>query len=155
MTDDIIQLIRELKDDLTIFHSLRDEELHILAPYLDILPFPAGSTIFKEGDPGNFMGFVISGKLEVKKKTELKGREVVLAILSKGSFVGELSLIDGQPRSANVTAAKDSVLLILQKSSFDSFLESHPHMGIQILKGINRILSIRLRKSVDRLAELF
>jgi CRP-like cAMP-binding protein len=155
MTKDIKQLLHEMKDDLNIFHSLRVEDLDTLAPYFNILHYPAGSTIFKEGDSGDFMGFVISGRLEVKKKTELKGRQVVLALLSKGSFVGELSLIDGHPRSANVTAAEDSFLLILKKSSFDSFLESYPSIGIQILKGINRILSIRLRKSVDRLAELF
>jgi CRP-like cAMP-binding protein len=155
MGKDLRQIIHELKDELKIFHLLSDEELDQLVPCFERVSYPAGSTLFEEGESGDFIGFVISGKLEVKKQTEFKGRQIVLALLSKGSFVGELSLIDEQPRSATVTVADDSELIILRRDAFDGFMQKHPFIGIKILKGLNRILAIRLRKAVDRLTAIF
>jgi len=155
MDNNLKDLIYKFRDELIIFHLLTEEELEQIFPYLEVGYYPAGTVIFKEGDPGDFIGFVGSGKLEVKKHTEFKGKQIILAILSKGSFVGELSLIDEQPRSATVVSLEDSKLIILKSGSLDSLMQKHPYTGIKILKGISRILAIRLRKAGERLSMIF
>lgn len=155
MENNLKELIYEVKEDLKIFHLLNKEEMEQIVPYFKIIHCPVGTTLFNEGDPGDFIGFITSGKLEVKKQTEFKGRQIVLALLSKGSFVGELSMIDEQPRSATVVALEDSELVILRRGALDSLMQRYPYTGIKVLKGLNRILSIRLRKAVDRLAVIF
>jgi len=155
MKNDLKKIIFELKDEVKIFHLLNDEELEQILHYFEMVNYPAGTTVFSEGDPGDFIGFIVSGRLEVKKQTEFKGRQIVLALLSKGSFVGELSLVDEHPRSATVIAPEDSELIILRREALDSLLQSHPYTGIKILKGLNKILAIRLRKAVDRLSVIF
>ena len=155
MEQKLKQQIYEIKDDLKIFHLLSNEELEQIIPYFEILNCPSGKTLFNEGDSGDFIGFVMSGKLEVKKQTEFKGREIVLALMEKGTFVGELSWMDNHPRSSTVLAVKDSELIILSRENFESILQKYPQTGIKILRGLNRILSIRLRKAVDRLAAIF
>lgn len=79
----------------------------------------------------------------------------MLALMEKGTFVGELSWMDNHPRSSTVLAVKDSELIILSRENFESILQKYPQTGIKILRGLNRILSIRLRKAVDRLAAIF
>lgn len=155
MENNLKELIYELKDELKIFHLLNKEELEQIVPYFEIVHYPAGTTLFNEGDPGDFIGFIVSGRLEVKKQTEFKGRQIVLALLSRGSFVGELSMVDEQPRSATVVASEDSELVILRREVLDSLMQTYPYIGIKILKGLNRFLAIRLRKAVDRLTVIF
>ncbi len=155
MTEDLKRLVLELKDELRLFHLLSDEEVEKLAPYFEKINLPARSVLFSEGDPGDYIGFVLSGRLEVKKETEFKGKQIVLALLEKGSFVGELSMLDGHPRSATVVALEDSEILILRRSALDAFIQEYPETGIKVLKGIIRVLSLRLRKVVDRLASIF
>lgn len=155
MENDIKKTICEQSKSLNILYSLTDEELNQLSPSFELVHYPAGSTVFKEGDSGNFMGFIVSGKLEVRKQTEFKGRQVVLALLTNGSFVGDLNFCDERPRSASVFATEDSDLLILRRDAFDDFVQQYPYTGIKVLWGLNRVLSIRLRKAVERFSEIF
>jgi CRP-like cAMP-binding protein len=155
LENNLKKLCYELKDELKIFHLLNKEELEQIVSYFEIVHYSAGTTVFTEGDPGDFIGFIVSGKLEVKKQTEFKGKQIVLALLSKGSFVGELSLVDEYPRSASVVAPEDTDLVILRRGALDTLMQKFPYTGIKILKGLNRILAIRLRKAVERLAVIF
>ena len=155
MSEELKKLIHDLKDKLQVFQLLTEEELNEVIPYFEHVKYPKGSTLFKEGDPGDYFGIVLAGKLEVKKQTEFKDKSIVLALLGKGSFTGELSMLDGQVRSAAVVALEDSELFILKRSTLDEFMEKQPHIGIKILKGIVKTMSIRLRRSVERMAAIF
>ncbi len=139
---------------MQIFQLLNDNELEKIVPLFKKIDCPAGTVIFNEGEPGDFIGFVISGKLEVKKHTEFN-KQIILAILSKGSFAGELSMISGQSRSATVAALENSSLLILGREELNSFIQHYPDIGIKILRGIIRTISIRMRKNVERLVSIF
>ncbi|MBI4844452.1 MAG: cyclic nucleotide-binding domain-containing protein [Nitrospirae bacterium] len=155
MSKELKELIKGLKDKLQVFHLLSDEELDKVIPLFELVKYPAGATLFNEGDPGDYFAVVLSGKLEVKKQTEFKDKSIVLALLGRGSFTGELSMLDGQVRSAGVVAHEDSELFILKRETLDRFMDEYPHIGIKILKGIVRTMSIRLRKSVERMATIF
>lgn len=146
--------INTLRDEI-IFYMFDDEDIDKIAPFFEQVDYSAGSIIFKEGDPGNFIGFVLSGKLEVKKQTEFKGNQLIIALLTKGAMVGELSMFDKRQRSATVEAVEDTSLIIFKSESMESFMQQHPYTGIKILKGLIRILSLRLRKATERLTDIF
>ena len=143
-----------LREDM-IFSFLDDGEIEKIAPFFELVNYPANTTVFKEGDPSDFMGFVISGKLEVKKQTEFKGNQLIIALLSKGALVGELSIFDKYNRSATVEAVNPTTLIILKHQALDSLMQLYPNIGIKILKGLIRVLSLRLRKATERLTTIF
>jgi CRP/FNR family cyclic AMP-dependent transcriptional regulator len=153
-TVSIKEHINTLRDEI-IFYLFDDEDIDKIAPFFELRDHPAGSIIFKEGDPGDFIGFVISGKLEVKKQTEFKGNQLIIALLTKGAMVGELSMFDKRQRSATVEAVEDTSLIIFRSESMDSLMQRHPYTGIKILKGLIKILSLRLRKATERLTNIF
>jgi len=155
MNENIEQSLLDLRDDLKIFTSLDEGELKLLAGEFEQKHCPAGSVLFTENEPGDYIGLILSGSFEVKKTTEFMGKQIVLAVLSRGSSLGELSIIDEKPRSATMVAIEDSELLILRRDVLNDFIECHPHIGIKIMREINRILAIRLREAIKRITALF
>jgi CRP-like cAMP-binding protein len=69
--------------------------------------------------------------------------------------VGELCILDLKPRSVTVVALEDSVIGVLPHERFAALLDDHPKIGVRLLKGMLLRVSIRLRKSFDRLADVF
>jgi CRP/FNR family transcriptional regulator, cyclic AMP receptor protein len=138
-----------------IFSLIEDNDIEKIISFFDLVTYPVKSVVFKEGDPGDFIGFVVSGKLEVKKQTEFKGNQVIIALLGSGALVGELSIFDQHKRSATVEAVENTTLLILRNKSLDALIQQHPYTGIKLLKGLIRILSLRLRKATERLTTIF
>ena len=136
--------------------SLLDErEIEQISPFFELVNYPAKSIVFKEGEPGDFVGFVVSGKLEVKKQTEFKGNQVIIALLSKGALVGELSMFDKEKRSATVEAVEDTAMIIMTNTSLESLIQTYPYTAIKLMGGLIRILSVRLRKATERLTNIF
>jgi len=149
------RVLAKLGGDLAICQMLDDEQREQIAAHVKLVRYPQGATLFRQGEAGDFVAVVLSGRLEVKKQTEFEGRQIIIAILERGAFVGELALVDEQPRSATVTALEDAELVLLSRDALNALVEQYPKAGIAFLKGVNRILSIRLRKAVDRIAEVF
>ncbi|NWF52091.1 MAG: cyclic nucleotide-binding domain-containing protein [Nitrospirae bacterium] len=152
--EQVKKILNELREEI-IFSLLDDEDVEKIAPYFELNTYSEGDVVFKEGDPGDFIGLVISGKLEVKKQTEFKGKQVIIALLTKGALVGELSIFDRHKRSATVEAVEKTTMLILMNDKLDTLMQEHPCTGIKILKGLLRILSLRLRKATERLTHIF
>jgi CRP-like cAMP-binding protein len=151
-------IIKEHLDKLRsemIFSFIEDDDAEKVIPFFDSVDYPVGAVIFKEGEAGDFIGFVVSGKLEVKKQTEFKGNQLIIALLSSGALVGELSIFDQHKRSATVEAVEDTTMLILRNKALDALIQQHPYTGIKLLKGLIRILSLRLRKATERLTTIF
>lgn len=156
MAADIKDLIYESKDKLILVHLLDEDEMDKVIPFLEVVDYPKGTVVFNEGDPGDFIGFITSGLLEVKKQTEFKNRQIVIAIVGKGSFVGEIALIDHkQPRSATVVALENSELIIMRHHALDAIIERYPGIAVKIMKGLNQIMAIRMQKAMERLASIF
>ncbi len=156
MDEKIKKFILGHKDQLILFQLLNSEEVDMALPFFDLLQFKKGETVFNEGDKGDYVGVIMQGHLEVKKQTDFKGRQVIIAALKEGSFVGEMSLVnEKEPRSATVSASEDSELIALTRVSMNSLIEQHPSISAKILQGLNQVLAIRLRKAVERLASIF
>jgi len=149
--------ITEFLNTFSFFNSLNTEELDLVANHIDIMELDPGDILFKEGDEGDCVYFVVEGELDVIKESvggiELGVDKVVITKLIKGGSIGEMSVIDKNPRSATVKACKNVTLVAFTAVGFDMVLEDYPDIGINILKGIARLLSLNLRKTSSRLAD--
>ncbi len=144
-----------MKNDLRFFRFLSEADTAVLAPYFECRQVATGDILWKEGDTAAFAAFVMSGRIEEKKNTEFEGRQVVVGVYSQGAVIGEFSLIDGLPRAVTAACLDDAQLLLLPKEKLDQLLVEYPELGIKLLKGVLLTLSIRLRKSFERLASIF
>jgi len=145
----------QLRQEIDLFQFLTDDCARTIAGYFHLANVRAGEVLWREGDPCDYVGFIISGRLEISKETEFPGRQVILGVYSKGTVVGELCVLDLQPRAVTAVALEDSVLGVLPQERFAALLDDHPRVGIRLLKGMLLRVSIRLRKSFDRLTDLF
>lgn len=139
--------------DLPIFSSFNVDELSILAKHMSYVHLQRGEHLFVEGDQGTFMGFVVSGVLEVLKRAET-GENITLARLTKGSSIGEMALIDKSPRSATVIARQPATMVTLTAKGFDLLAEKYPPVGIKVIRKIARLLSLNMRRTSSKLADL-
>jgi len=142
-------------EECTVFYFLGPEDIDRLVPFLEERRLTKGEILFTEGDPGNFMAFIRCGKLEVKKEIQFADKQILIAVLNAGSFVGEMAPIDGMNRAATVTALDDSDLYLLSNENLEAFLDAHPKAGAKIMRGIARVISVRLRGATERLTALF
>ena len=109
--------------------------------------FPAGEFIFQEGDLGTEMFILQSGSVEVVK--ELYGEEQQLAVLEKGDFFGEMSLLEDLPRTASARALEDCKLIKIDGATFDHMLRTKPEIAVRIMRKLSR----RLRQADQMLKE--
>lgn len=138
---------------LPLFGGLPSNDLHTVAGYMNFFELDAGETLFKEGDPGDSVCFVVQGGLDVIKEGGAAGTSAVIATVSRYRSIGEMSVIDHTPRSATVRARVKTAMVSFSKDGFDDLLEKHPRIGIHILKQIARLISMNLRKTSSRLAD--
>ncbi len=149
MSKDVIDFFM----NIPIFCKINGEELKVVARHMNVVELAPGEILFNEADKGHYVCFIVDGDLDVIKKSESTGNEVVLTTLHEGKSIGEMSIIDDCPRSATVRARNKAKLFILSKSAFDLILDRHSKIGIKLLKGISCLLSNNLRKTSNRLAD--
>jgi predicted acylesterase/phospholipase RssA/CRP-like cAMP-binding protein len=129
---------------IPLFAAL-DENIRLeLAVELEPVNVAAGEMIFRQGDAGDGLFLVVSGRLRVSVAAD--GPERALYDIGRGAIVGEMALLTDRPRAATVQAVRDSDLLLLRVSSFRSLLERSP----ALVSGVMRLLADRLL-AVDRL----
>ncbi|MBM3302827.1 MAG: cyclic nucleotide-binding domain-containing protein, partial [Deltaproteobacteria bacterium] len=152
----IRKAITDFLKSFPFFETLTSEELLVAVEHINFLEVEPKTILFREGDDADSVYFVIEGKLDVIKESARKGSKseyVLISTLSQGRSIGEMSVIDKTPRSATVRVREKAVLASLKADGFDLLLLNHPKVGIKILKGIARLLSMNLRKTSARLAE--
>lgn len=144
-----------IKDSLValpFFDKCQAEELDVLTRKLEIRQYAKGEFVFREGEPGTFMGFVLKGSLEVMKENT-KGQLKSLVVIKKGFSFGEMALVDNYARSATVMAKESCVLLAFSKERLEELGEQHPEIAVKIWQGISRLLSLNLRRTSGALSE--
>lgn len=144
-----------MKKELSLFPYFKEDDLADLPCFFDLVKVPAGKTVWSEGDHCGYVAFIIEGRLEISKQTEFPGKNVVIGVYSKGSVMGELCLLDNHPRSVTAEALDDTTLVTLSRDNFNLMLDAYPDSGLKFMKGLLLAVSIRLRKSYDRLAAIF
>lgn len=144
----------QAEDIKKAFNFLTAEEVAELCPYLELREWEQDATVMKEGVIEDYMGFLIYGKLAVKKSTGYWGKHIIIAILDKGTLVGEGAFIDAGPRSTTIIAMEKSRMLILTAQKMNNLILNRPMLAIKLMKHMLHIISLRLRKAGDRISEL-
>lgn len=135
--------------EIPVFSGLNEDELGALAPLLRERKAPKGSYLVCHDDPGASILFLAQGKAKVTL-VSTEGKEVVLYRLRKGDFFGELAVLTGEDRSANVVAVSDSLLLVLQGDDFKRHIEKHGGLALALM----RELALRLRAASSKIGDL-
>ena len=139
----------ELLQSVSIFWDLNENDLGHIADKMVAKHFENGNYIFLEDSEGEQCFFVLEGSVKVTRLSK-EGREVILAMLNEGDFFGEMSLLDGESRSANVIALEKTKVLTLDRNDFIAVVNDYPQIAVQLLKELAR----RLRKSDRQIASL-
>jgi CRP-like cAMP-binding protein len=96
--------------------------------------FKAGTVLFEEGQPGDFMYVVTRGEVEIRRK--VGETERVLAVLPAGEFFGEMAILNARPRSATAVVRVDSRLLVIEGGTFEAMLRARPEIALRIIKAL-------------------
>ena len=132
-----------------LFASLDDQAFAALTEELTEVDLSRGSTLFHEGDPGDQLYFIISGKIKLGR-TAPDGRESLVAIMGPGELFGEMALFDPSPRSTSATAVSETRLAGLKHENLKKVIERSPDVSAQLLQALAR----RLRRTNESLADL-
>ncbi len=117
---------------MPLFAELDEDELKAVAALASSTEVPKKSIVVQEFEPGNSLYIILSGEVKVSTYS-MDGREVVLALLGKGSFFGEMSLLDEEPRSANVTTMEDCKFANIRRCDLVPLLLEQPKISLKLL----------------------
>lgn len=145
------ELIPKL-ERMAMFEDFKRDETTLLAAYLVGQRVEQGAIIFREGERTAHMCLLLEGRLEVLKDAQ-SGQTKKLADIAPGKFIGEISVVDGQPYSATVIAAESSVLVLLSRENLMRICEERPRIGNKLLFKIANMLSQRLRQTTGKLID--
>jgi signal transduction histidine kinase len=128
-----------------LYAGLSPEELEAAEAIGEIREFAQGETIFRDGEPGDCLYTVLTGKVAVTKAADA-GRQQLLANLGPGDYFGEMSVIDSQPRSADASAEEDTTLRMLRRHDLDQLQAINIQVFFNLLRGsVDRLRSMNLQ----------
>lgn len=133
------ETLRRLKG----FEGMNDAQIESFVRYMEVLPCQQFSHIVRKGEHGDAMYLVLEGELRALAMVD--GKESTLGTIAAGEAFGEISLVDHGPRSADVVANKDSILLKISSAAFDQLLREAPALAVPFLLGLSRSVVGRVR----------
>jgi len=129
----------DILGEVPMFADLDDKERAILAERVDLEAMTAGETLFEYGDPGDWMGIVLSGSVEMSVKIKT-GENVFLELAERGDFFGEISLLDGGSRSARAVCKDPGQLIVVDRGDLDELLRMRPAAALNLLTATGKRL---------------
>ena len=141
---------RKLLSQGALFSLLSEEDLDSLTHFTKHKRIPAREVLFHKSEPGNQMCLIVKGRVKLSTVSP-EGKEMMFGILEDGDFFGEMSLLDGNERSATATAVTPTELLTIERRDFVPFLERHPRVAIKLLA----TLAARLRRTDETFEDTF
>lgn len=142
----VVDQLHELMGRSRFFSEFTRDDIEFLARSLEAYRAQLGQTIIREGDVDDYMLFIISGRVEIAKR----GREAALqpvTLVGPGATLGEMSMIDGEPRSASCIAVEPVTLAVLRRDAMVRILLEQPSVGAKVLIKLVTLLSARLRQA--------
>lgn len=136
----------EMIDETPWSTSFVWREVELLARYMQAHSASRGTTIFAEGDPSRYLVLVIKGKVDIVKR-DSSGGDHVMTTIGPGKTLGEMALVDHEPRSATAVAATDTLLMLLTEEQFEVLTRTYPGLGYKLVLKLAKMLSQRLRRT--------
>ena len=131
------------------FCDLGPEAFDQLCRYAKHSTLKRGATIFSKGDPGNSLIAVISGTIKISVSSA-EGRSAILNLIGPGEITGEISVLDGQPRSADIIANTNCEIFMIDRREFLPFVRSQPALAMKFIE----LLCTRLRWTSDQVEQV-
>ena len=136
-----------------LLENFSQPEALLLAQFMEVYRAVPGAEIIREGEGGDFMLMLLEGRIEVHKRDRWNTPQV-LASVESGRTLGEMSMIDGEPRFATCVATEPSLIAVLDRESLARIIVEQPLLGAKILMELVLMLSHRLRATSHRLLGL-
>jgi len=128
--------------------TLTEEQLERFATFVDVQTIAPFSVVVKQGEPGDAMYFILDGELRVRMT--VAGKETILATLGPGEMFGDIALFDRGPRSADVVANTESLVVRFSAEAFDRLAAAAPDLATPLLRAIGKTLTARIRADNKR-----
>jgi len=128
------------------------KEIENLVKYFHVAKAAAGAKIINEGEHDAYMCIIAEGSVSVIKEN-MASQNKILSTVKKGKTFGEMTLFDGEARSASVRAAEQTVMLVLTRDKLNLLLEESPKLGIKLLYKLGTLISQRLRMTSGMLID--
>jgi CRP/FNR family transcriptional regulator, cyclic AMP receptor protein len=120
----------ELLRTVPLFEGLSEAELERVSGLADIVDLPAGRVLMTQGDHGHEMFVLVAGSADVERDGAALGKR------GSGEVLGEIALLDGGPRTATVTLAEPSRLLVVGRREFGALLDEFPEIRLRVLESV-------------------
>jgi len=140
---------RQIFEHHPLFGKLNPSEIASLISYSRVERYPTGREVFAKGSPGQSLMAVLRGSIKISSLSN-EGKEIVFGIINAGEIFGEISVLDGDERSADATAMTDCELLVLNRRNFLHLLETRADLCMILL----RILCRRLRQTSEQVEDV-
>lgn len=129
----------EILRQIPCFQSLDEESLNAIAQVSEVRALTKAAYLFRTGDKAEALYILVSGKLAVSRD-DAKGRILHLATISPGTCLGEMGLSQGAPRSADVSASIDSILICFYRGAFEALVREQPVFALALLADLSKKL---------------
>lgn len=136
-----------------LFENFNMAEIRLMSQFMQVYSAEPGQEIIREGEQGDFMLLIIEGSAEVFKQDRWNTPKLI-ATVDSGKTLGEMSMIDGEPRFATCVAAEPCVIAVLSRESLARIILEQPILGAKILMELVLMLSQRLRQTSVKLVSL-
>jgi CRP-like cAMP-binding protein len=136
-----------------LLENFSSAEIRLLAQFMEVYRAEPGVEFIQEGESGDFMLMVLEGRVEVHKRDRWNTPQLI-AVVEAGRTLGEMSMIDGEPRFATCIAVEPAVIAVLNRESLARIIVEQPLLGAKILMELVLMLSQRLRATSSRLLGL-
>jgi CRP/FNR family cyclic AMP-dependent transcriptional regulator len=153
MSESKMEDVQAALGTIHLFRGLTARGLETIAAIADEEVHEQGTLVFREGDPGQKLYFILEGKVRISRNLSGSGEEA-LAVLGAGEAFGDMSLIDDTPRSADAHVHERCRLIVIRREAFEDLLFIHKDLAYEILWNFIKILSQRLRETNDKMAFL-
>ena len=133
-----------------LFSEFNTDDIKSLADYMGLYRAQPGETIIREGDNGDFMLLIVRGEVDILKKGFQREQQHMTSV-GAGMTIGEMSMIDGEPRFASCRTTQPTTFAVLTRDSMAKIILEQPKLGAKILVKLVTMLSARLRQTSAKL----
>jgi CRP-like cAMP-binding protein len=144
--DDILEII----DKIAVFDDFSHEEIELFCGYMSCYSAPRNAFLLGEGEQGGHLIVIFTGQAKIIKR-DVDDSEKLVGIVGPGAMLGEMSLIDGLPRSASCVTALPTNFAVLTREDLSEILSNSPRLGNKLFLVLLQRMTRRLRDISNRL----
>lgn len=138
--DEILEIVHQIK----LFDNFSMDEIKVLCHYMRCFAAPRNYTLLEEGTDGDYLLLILTGSVEVRK--QIPGQVEMIAEMTPGSTMGEMSLVDGKPSYTSCIARVPTDFAVLTREALNGILLQAPRLGNKLLLILLQMMSTQLRQ---------